>query len=302
MITQTIKVDLLNKIPSENIIFRQGEVGREIVFEVYNDDVAVDLDEYDVTFAIYKPDGNFVIVSGTVDNDTVTIEETEQMTAVCGLGYFDLKLTKTGEEIYTYNGFVEIDTPILTHEVIESVSEVNGYKFPQDFQEKLTAGENITIEDNVISADTAESVSITPMYESGVKIADYTIGETTNSLYIPFQTNYSIEIVDTGEKWIDGRKIYKKTFSATAPIAYDNNFSSKSLGTIPNLRDVIDLKGVAISNVNGDKVSLPYFTSNTNYTIKTLYSGSNGAFLIMTNTSHFSEAQCYITVYFTINE
>ena len=152
MVTQTIKVDLLNKIPSENIIFRQGEVGREIVFEVYNDGVAVDLDDYDVTFAIYKPDGNFVIVSGTVDNDTVTVEETAQMTAVCGRGCFDLKLAKTGEAIYTYNGFVEIDAPIEAVTTINSVSTVFGLIFPDDFQEKLTAGENITIIDNVISA------------------------------------------------------------------------------------------------------------------------------------------------------
>ena len=152
MITQTIKVDLLNKIPSEKIIFRQGEVGREIVFEVYNDGIAVDLDGYDVTFVIYKPDGNFVIVSGTVDNDKVTVEETAQMTAVCGRGCFDLKLSKTGEAIYTYNGFVEIDAPIEAVTTINSISTVFGLVFPDDFQEKLTAGENITIIDNVISS------------------------------------------------------------------------------------------------------------------------------------------------------
>ena len=152
MVTQTIKIDLTKDIITDHIVFKQGEIGREIEFEVYNDGVAVDLDGYDVTFSIYKPDGNFVIVSGTIDNDTVTIEETEQMTAVCGSGCFDLALTKTNEVIYTFKGFVDIATPIVTRATVNSVSTVFGLVFPDDFQEKLTAGENITIVDNVISA------------------------------------------------------------------------------------------------------------------------------------------------------
>lgn len=212
MITQTIKVDLLNKVPSEHIIFRQGEVGREIVFDVCVDGVSVDLDEYDVTFSLYKPDGNFVIVSGTVDNDKVTIEESEQMTVVCGLGYFDLKLTKADEVIYSYNGFVEIDNPIITNEIIESISEVNGYQFPQDFQEKLTAGDNITIIDNVISAEVGESVSITPTQLTGKKIADFTIGENEGSLYAPdSEINYTTEQKKIG-KYLE-KDLYEKTFS-----------------------------------------------------------------------------------------
>ena len=163
MITQTIQCDLLNNKPSENIIFRQGETGRVINFEILKDGAPVDLSAYDVTFSLYKPDGNFVIAECVVDDDTASVTETEQMTAVCGVGYFDLKISDNDEIIYTYNGMVLIDTPVITSDIIESVSEVNGYRFPEDFQEKLTAGDNITIEDNVISADVGESVSITPV-------------------------------------------------------------------------------------------------------------------------------------------
>ena len=152
MITQTIQCDLLNNKPSENIIFRQGETGRVINFEILKDGVPVYLSAYDVAFSLYKPDGNFVIAECVVDDDTASVTETEQMTAVCGVGYFDLKISDNDEIIYTYNGLVLIDTPVITTEVINSLSEVFGLTFPDDFQEKLTAGENITIVDNVISA------------------------------------------------------------------------------------------------------------------------------------------------------
>ena len=225
MVTQTIKVDLLNKIPSENIIFRQGEVGREIVFEVYNDGVAVDLDGYDVTFAIYKPDGNFVIVSGTVDNDTVTIEETEQMTAVCGRGCFDLKLSKTGEAIYTYNGFVEIDAPIEAMTTINSVSTVFGLVFPDDFQEKLTAGENITIVDNVISA-------------SGGGGGTYTAGDYISILNNVIDVKSSLISTINGKA--DASALNGKQDKLTAGTYIDIDASNN-----------IDVKSSLISTING---------------------------------------------------
>ena len=231
MVTQTIKVDLLNKIPSENIIFRQGEVGREIVFEVYNDGVAVDLDEYDVTFAIYKPDGNFVIVSGTVDNDTVTVEETAQMTAVCGRGCFDLKLAKTGEAIYTYNGFVEIDAPIEAVTTINSVSTVFGLIFPDDFQEKLTAGENITIIDNVISA-------------SGGGGSSYTAGDYISILNDVIDVKASLISIING-------KANESDLVALLNIVSGKQDVLTAGDYISILNNVIDVKSSLISAING---------------------------------------------------
>ena len=225
MVTQTIKCDITKDIITDHIIFKQGEIGREIEFEIYNDGDAVDLDEYDVTFSIYKPDGNFVIVSGTVDNDTITIEETEQMTAVCGSGCFDLTLTKTNEVIYTFKGFVDIASPILTRELVQSVSTVFGLVFPDDFQPKLTAGDNITIdENNVISA-------------SGGGGGSYTAGE-----YITILNNV-----------IDVKSSLISTINGKADTSALNDKQDKLTAGdyISITNNVIDVKSSLISTING---------------------------------------------------
>ena len=250
MVTQTIKIDLTKDIITDHIIFKQGEVGRKIEFEVYNNGVAVDLDEYDVTFSVYKPDGNFIIVSGTIDNDTVTIEETEQMTAVCGSGCFDLALTKTNEIIYTFKGFVDIATPILTRETVNSVSMVFGLVFPDDFQEKLMAGENITIVDNVISA-------------SGGSGGRYSAGD-----YITILNNV-IDVKSSLISTINGKA------DASALNGKQDTLTAGDYISI--LNNVIDVKSSLISTINGkadasalngkqDKIN--YSTTETNLGIK----------------------------------
>ena len=226
MVTQTIKIDLTKDIITDHIIFKQGEIGREIEFEVFNEGVAVDLDGYDVTFSIYKPDGNFVIVSGTIDNDTVTIEETEQMTAVCGSGCFDLALTKTNEVIYTFKGFVDIATPIVTRESVNSVSTVFGLVFPDDFQQKLTAGENITIVDNVISAS------------GGGGGGSYTAGEYISILNNVIDVKSSLISTINGKADASALNGKQDTLTAGTYIDIDAN-------------NVIDVKSSLISTING---------------------------------------------------
>lgn len=156
MLTQTITLDLLNKIPEESAIIRAGETGRKIKFAVINSDTedAIDLRDYTCKFQLYKPDGNFIIDTVVASSDgTVTIPFTAQMTAAVGYGRIDLRLTDAEGIIYTCHAVVMFDTPVNNTDLIDSVSMVDGYVFPDDFQLKLTAGDNITIdEDNVISA------------------------------------------------------------------------------------------------------------------------------------------------------
>ena len=60
-----------------------------------------------------------------------------------------------------------------------------------------------------------DEVTITPALESGTKVADYTIGEDSGSLYAPAPytpLDYSTNEQDTGIKWIDGSEIYVKSY------------------------------------------------------------------------------------------
>ena len=117
-------------------------------------ETAISPSEFSVKFQLYKPDGNFIIKDAdTITSEYVEVELDEQTTASAGVGYADLKLTSNGVVIYTCHVSITIDTPVATDETIVSLSMIDGYIFPDDFQLKLTAGSNITIsDDNVISA------------------------------------------------------------------------------------------------------------------------------------------------------
>lgn len=57
-------------------------------------------------------------------------------------------------------------------------------------------------------------VNITPTLTQGIKIADYSIDDVSGELYAPQDgINYSTEEQDTGLTWIDGKKIYQKSFN-----------------------------------------------------------------------------------------
>ena len=156
MLTQTITLDLLNNIPEEAAVVRAGETGRKIRFVAINSatEDPVDLSSFDIDYNLYKPDGNFITDTVYADSDgSVTIQFTEQMTASEGYGRIDLKLTDSDGILYTCHAVILFDTPIAGTELVDSVSMVYGLVFPDDFQQKLTAGANITItEDNVISS------------------------------------------------------------------------------------------------------------------------------------------------------
>ena len=146
MLTQTITLDVLNKIPTETILCRYGETGRKIRFLLTNSETetAISPSAFSVKFQFYKPDGNFIIKDAdTVTSEYVEVELDEQTTASAGVGYADLKLTSNGVVIYTCHVSITIDTPVATDETIVSISMIDGYIFPDDFQLKLTAGNGI---------------------------------------------------------------------------------------------------------------------------------------------------------------
>ena len=156
MQTQTIKLDLLTKAPTDPIVTRYKESERVVRATVYNSETGEDVTiagTWGVKLQLYKPDSNFIVKTLTPADGGVNIEFDEQMTAAPGVGFLDLKLTPPEGDIITCHARVMVDTPVYNDQVIESVSMVDGYIFPDDFQLKLTAGANITItEDNVISS------------------------------------------------------------------------------------------------------------------------------------------------------
>ena len=153
MTTQTINLDILNVKPSEAILARYGETGRTIKIHAYNSSTGDDINlgqMSSVKLQMYKPDGNFIIKTPTISEGDAVVTFDEQMTASYGTGFIDLKLIDSAGVVYTCHATVIIDTPVSSDDVIESLSLVDGYIFPDDFQLKLEAGEAIyfTGEDN----------------------------------------------------------------------------------------------------------------------------------------------------------
>ena len=159
LITQSVKLDVLNKDAESIITCRTGETGRGVEIKLYNSETGdnINLANYNtISLSLHKPDGNLIVKALAVDpvDSTKAIwEMDEQDTPVSGLGYFDVNITAADLLIYSTHGKVLFDTPVSGYEEIDSVSLIYGLRFPDDFQLKLTAGANITItEDNVISS------------------------------------------------------------------------------------------------------------------------------------------------------
>ena len=193
MVTQKIVTRLSNDVlPPVRMV--SGDVGREIQLEIYANDESlapIDLETYSARITIIKPDNTFVIKD--FDNDKVELPE--QAGAVTGHGYYQIKIYTAGDhKIYTGQGPFIVDDDVLSKEMIESVAEVNGYEFPDDFLTDTDLREYVTkyeLEDalaGIIDDDTTDYNSTW----SSAKISD----ALTPAIVTKTATGNPIEISD----------------------------------------------------------------------------------------------------------
>ena len=239
MVTQKIVTRLSNDVlPPVRMV--SGDVGREIQLEIYASDDSenpIDLETYYASITIIKPDNTFVIK----DFDSDKVELPEQAGAVTGHGYYQIKIYTAGDhQIYTGQGPFIVDDDILSEEMIESVAEVNGYKFPDDFLTDADLREYVTkyeLEDalaGIIDDDTTD-------YNS--TWSSYKINEALSNV----GTSYSTEEKIVG-KWIDGTTdVYEKTFviePASPPMDWVGFFTV-------NMAALVSVEGHTVYNASG---------------------------------------------------
>lgn len=133
---------------------RAEESGREIQFILLDEsEEPIELTGLSIKYMMIKPDQNVVyadIISGV-------LQQTAQMTTSSGLGYYALRVMDDDQIIYTGQGQVIIDDHVIDDAVLNSISEVDGLVFPDDF---LTTDSNVAIiSDNTMSPDTTWSSS-----------------------------------------------------------------------------------------------------------------------------------------------
>jgi hypothetical protein len=173
------------------------------------------------TIHILKPDGNFIIDNMTISGNAALYTLGENACAAGGAGVYDVSLSKGSDVVYTAHGAYVGDFRAISDDVVNSVSEAYGVIFPEGFQEKLIAGENITIIDNVISAtggggDPA-TINATATVDATTGTPSVTVTKTTAQGIITFNFAFSHLKGETGATGPQGPQGPAGETGATGP-------------------------------------------------------------------------------------
>ena len=143
-----------------------------------------------------------------------------------------------------------------------------------------------------IQSGSAPSVDITPTLESGVKIADFSIGSDEGSLYAPSEKSgvFSSTPVEVGT-WTDGKPLYREVITAAITTAA----STIDLDD-PTNKTVVFFEAVLDTEIGSDEVLLPIYAASS--TDRFLINYDLGAKQFSTYSSGYSGTVCLI-VYFT---
>lgn len=204
MITQKI-IARTDSLKLDKILSRYGEASmRQVVFIIVRPDpdseelIPITIPEDAVgSVRILKPSGNFIIVP--MNKSVLSTGETAfdvvipaSANTAKGSGYYDIRITSdTDKYYYTAQGDFIIDDNIISDEVLEDVSEVNGLIFPDDF---LTTDDHFAqINDEIISPNyTWSSDKINTL---GFKGLDY---DNIIDLTLPNKTGYDYTLPANG--------------------------------------------------------------------------------------------------------
>lgn len=247
MIVQTIEISL-SKGRAPDLLAHVAETGREIEMIP---DVAISADDYTAEIDTVKPDGTFTMTNCTIDADGHIIAPiVEQAVAVKGLCHYIIKIYNDDVIVYSACGSLWVDDHLITDDMIESVAEVNGYRFPQDFPtfDDLPTTADF-IDDNIISNDKSWSSD---------KIA-------AELLHV-YSTNE--KVVGT---WINGETVYEKSYEVTG-INSDNSyvleagFTQSAIKLLPGCSAVLRTTGTyntdfALSTLDSDGTGLRIYTN-----------------------------------------
>lgn len=146
MLSQHLTIDILNHAGGD-LYARTGEgESRAVLFGITSggdrdwNTVYVNINNPVVTARIVKPDGTFTITTAELISGPGELQEfrfyiPEAATQVSGIGSYDIRIQEDGEEniVYSAQGRYICDDNMITDEMIESVAEVDGLIFPDDF-------------------------------------------------------------------------------------------------------------------------------------------------------------------------
>lgn len=232
MTSQRITIDILNHAGAD-LYARTGEGdSRAVIFTVTSGEDSVEINNPVVEARIVKPDNTFTIttaalISGPDEPQEFRFYIPEAASQVSGIGSYDIRIQEDGEEniIYSAQGRFICDDNMLTDEMIESVAEVDGLIFPDDFLTDEDMGDYVT--DDELTTKLSDYVT---NEELATELSDYATTDYVDKAISHIQT---LDIYSTTEKivgtWIDGRPVYEKTFTEI-PLGNDGTYTLFSSG------------------------------------------------------------------------
>lgn len=264
MITQEINVYMdVTDLPEIRMV--AGDVGRMIYPYVYtnrNADEPLDLTTYTLRIILIKPDKTFVIA----DFYDGAIELPEQAGAVTGRGYYQLRVSKSGEEIYSGQGDFIVDDYILNDSMVESIAEVDGYQFPDDF---LTQGADVvsqeeleeTLEDYATKTYVDDAIAGASSYMETILFNDdnpsyFTPSSPKTIILNDDYTNYDILVIDCCENSFPTAR--SQIWLLTSMILTDPTLYNATISTIYN-----NWSSPAFTVIDGTHFSFKGYDSST---------------------------------------
>ena len=253
---------------SQALTCRYGEEMRQYIFKP-----DVNVSGLSCLLQIAKPDGTFTENGVEVHTDpdtgecTLVITIPTQATVVKGLARYSIccygEVETETHLLYSAEGPLWVDDDLITEEMIQSVAEVNGYTFPQDFvtidmlseiiPEALPAEYGFYLRAAQDTGDPEWAPIDMPYPGYGPSDAGKSLtvnADGTNVEWKKVQHVYSTQEQVVG-KWIDGSTVYEKTFSGT---------TSSTSTYLPNTSDVdsvISMGGYIVDS-GGTKFCIPY--------------------------------------------
>lgn len=226
MLAQTITISF-SSYASDTIRIHTGETGREILFVP---DMEIS-GNYSADFIAIKPDDTFVIAAATITDGKINVVIPEQAGSVAGAGHYILKIYDSGSVcIYSASGGFMVDDHLLTDGIIESVAEVYGYNFPEDFalKSEIPSVDSIIVDDETGTETTWSSEKIAEEIEAAspdpstfIDDNEVLYNKTWSSEKISYELGQitGLHIYSTTEqpvgKWTDGSFVYEKTVVLT---------------------------------------------------------------------------------------
>lgn len=250
---------------SQAITCRYGEEMRQYIFKP-----DINVSGLSCLLQIAKPDGTFTENGVEVHADpdtgecTLVITIPTQATVVKGLAKYSIccygEVETETHLLYSAEGPLWVDDDLITEEMIQSVAEVNGYTFPQDFvtidmlseiiPEALPAEYGFYLRASQDTGDPEWAPIDIPFPGYGPSDAGKSLTVNADGTGVEWKTTE--HIYSTSEhivgKWIDGSTIYERTFDRhTNPVAM-SAYNWYTFAEISEPIYIIDSMGIVVDN------------------------------------------------------